>query len=65
MKFSWKQPVCNHCWDGLKLKVGHPHVTPNARCCYCGRQIPSGEAQYIVQVNPGTVPYPSLERTKK
>ena len=65
MKFAWKQPCCNHCWDGLTLKVGHTSEVENARCCFCGRHIPAKEEKYIIQVNPGTVPYPSLERTEQ
>jgi hypothetical protein len=61
--FSWTQPCCSECWVGLKLKTGRPtddHGTPFF-CCYC-RQGLDGDMRYLIRVNPGAVPYPTLRK---
>jgi hypothetical protein len=60
---SWQQPVCDECWGGLKLKTGReaPFLFP-ASCCFCNISVAEGKA-YMIRVNPGSVPYPTLLKT--
>jgi hypothetical protein len=64
-KFSWGQPVCPDCWNGMKVKIGRPDKTINsvAFCCHCKRQIGRVETIYIQRVNPNSVPYPTVKKT--
>lgn len=59
--FSWTQPCCEECWDGIKLKTGR--LTPEAEgtCCYCKNELDT-DKRYHVRVNPGTVPYPTIRK---
>ena len=60
--FSWTQPVCPDCWEGLKIKTGR--ATPLAledTCAYCNTDIIGGTGFHI-RVNPGSVPYPTITK---
>lgn len=59
--YSWTQPVCSECWNGLKLKTGRPtldHSTAYS-CCFCKQEL-DGDDRYMIRINPGAVPYPTL-----
>ncbi|AZS06638.1 hypothetical protein SEA_JACOREN57_62 [Mycobacterium phage JacoRen57] len=62
--FSWAQPCCTECWNGLKLKTGRPGPPSDGTvfCCYCRAQIPEGGGVYTIRLNPGTVPYPTVRK---
>lgn len=59
--FSWTQPCCNDCWEGIKLKTGRQidDINEALSCCYCKAEMVGG---YKVRVNPGTVPYPTIRK---
>jgi hypothetical protein len=57
-RYSWTQPVCKTCWNGLQLKTGRP-TAGTAICCFCNRDISEGDPVFLLRVNPGSVPYPS------
>lgn len=60
--FSWTQPCCAECWQGLVLKTGKPTKSSDARfCCYCRSDIEGGKG-YDLRVNPGNTPYPTLRK---
>ena len=61
--YSWTQPCCPECWNGLKLKTGRAHSdTGTAFCCFCRREIGRAETKYMLRINPGSVPYPTVEK---
>lgn len=64
VNYSWAQPTCTPCWNGLKLKTGRPTANSDGavQCCHCNQQIPEGDAVYLLRINPGSVPYPSLTK---
>jgi len=62
--FSWTQPCCIECWNAIKLKTGRIHDKPGHYfCTYCRVQVdvPTSHV-YMVRVNPGTVPYPTIKK---
>lgn len=60
--FSWTQPCCAECWQGLKLKTGKPTKSSAVRfCCYCRSNIDAGKG-YDLRVNPGNTPYPTQRK---
>ena len=60
--FAWRQPCCPECWVGLKLKTGRKDDSlANVFCCFCKQDINAGSA-YLLRLNPGTVPYPTLRK---
>lgn len=60
--YSWAQPVCQACWNGLQLKTGRPTANSDgtAICCFCSAVSPEGDSIFLLRTNPGAVPYPSL-----
>lgn len=66
-KYSWTQPCCPDCWNSLKLKTGRadPSITSVAFCCFCKRQIGRAETIYMLRINPGTVPYPTIKKEEE
>lgn len=64
-KWSWTQPCCSECWVGMTVKIGkHAAALANAFCCYCRADITGGSG-YLVRVNPGSVPYPTMKREEE
>ena len=59
--FSWSQPCCDECWDGLKLKTGRLTPSISGICCFCKNELDT-DRRYTIRVNPGSVPYPSKEK---
>ena len=57
--YSWTQPVCTPCWAGLVLRTGRVERRDSSHCCFCREPISAGDI-YMIRVNPGTVPYPSI-----
>lgn len=49
--FSWSQPCCDECWDGLKLKTGR--LTPNIEgiCCFCKNELDTDKTREPAQHN--------------
>lgn len=62
--FAWRQPVCTECWVGLKLKTGRLERSDAHHCCFCREFIGAGEI-YILRINPGTVPYPTIRKEEE
>lgn len=63
--FSWTQPCCPECWIGLVLKTGRPTNEGGVFfCCFCRTEasVDLGNTVYMLRVNPGTVPYPTLRK---
>jgi hypothetical protein len=63
--FSWTQPVCMECWNGLKLKTGRLNQQLKLKthfCCFCRKEISQGVDTYGLRINPGTVPYPTVRK---
>lgn len=61
--YSWTQPVCADCWGGLQLKTGRrtdDHSTAYT-CCFCWQGL-DGDDRYMIRVNPGSVPYPTIQK---
>ncbi len=64
VKYSWTQPCCLICWQGLKLKIGKVNeqlTDDHVACCYCRVDIARGVTTYAIRINPGSVPYPTLK----
>ena len=59
--FSWTQPCCEECWDGLKLKTGRLTPSIHGTCCFCKNELDT-DKRYTIRVNPGSVPYPTVEK---
>ena len=56
--YTWVQPVCPKCWNGLQLKTGHEASYDDpTTCCFCGKGVP--QTAFQIRVNPGTIPYPT------
>ncbi len=60
--YSWAQPTCQTCWNGLKLKTGRPTANSDGAviCCFCNRDVAEGDRVFLLRTNPGVVPYPSV-----
>lgn len=62
--FSWTQPVCDDCWNKLKIKTGRQHRSDARHCCYCNTFISAGDI-FFNRVNPGSVPYPTITKDEE
>ncbi|UOW93140.1 hypothetical protein SEA_NOSHOW_73 [Mycobacterium phage NoShow] len=63
--FAWKQPVCTKCWVDIKLKTGNIDKAAKMQhhfCCFCRADIMQGVDTYMIRLNPGTVPYPTVRK---
>lgn len=64
--YSWTQPCCAECWIGLKLKTGRVKLDDANTyfCCFCRQEINTSKSNmlYMLRLNPGTVPYPTLRK---
>ena len=64
--FAWTQPCCVECWTGLKLKTGRADTSVNRSgthfCCFDRREILPSQGLYMLRINPGTVPYPTVRK---
>lgn len=66
-RYAWIQPVCNECWAGLKLKTGRQDTSNefiHSPCCFCNKVVSdiSPDVYFLIRINPGTVPYPTVEK---
>ena len=63
--FSWSQPVCDECHPKIKLKTGRVHPDfPKSTCCFCNQPMVAGDT-YVIRLNPGTVPYPTIRKDEE
>lgn len=62
--WAWAQPVCESCWSRLYLKTGRadPDNMTDTTCCFCSTGVGPGQS-FLIRLNPGTVPYPSILKT--